>query len=212
MSEPFPPTDVALSDPSEDRAQRRFRALQELTEIGMELARDVQRQSREQGGEGAADLGLMFSRIARAVRQTVALEAKLDQDRQTRRDKVEAERAVETRLRGIRRRTRVVEIVERVVETESDAERLLDDLDERLEDADDSDFADRPIGELVARICRDLGVTPDWRLWEDEAWAIEALEASPPGAPGVGPPDAPPRPPWPTCPPRRKPPPDGIPN
>jgi hypothetical protein len=85
MTEMSAPTDVALGDPSADRAQRRFRALQELTEIGMELARDVQRQAREQAkeqaGDGAADFGLVFSRIARAVRQTVALEAKLDQDR-----------------------------------------------------------------------------------------------------------------------------------
>jgi hypothetical protein len=205
MAEMVAQTDVALTDPSEDRAQRRFRVLQELAEIGMELARDVQRRAREQAGDGAADLGLVFSRIARTVRQTVALEAKLDQDCQVRRDKADAERAVETRLRGIRRKTKVMEIVERVIETESDAERLLDDLGERLEDADDSDFADRPMGELVACICRDLGVTPDWKLWEDEVWAIEALKASPPDAPAAAPP-------WPTYHPRGKPPPDEIPN
>ena len=67
----------------------------------------------------------------------------------------------------------------KVVADESDAENLFYDLTERLEsDYDETDFADRPIGELVARICRDLGVTPDWSLWQDEAWAIEAREAS----------------------------------
>ncbi|HEV7385830.1 MAG TPA: hypothetical protein VGN89_13180 [Phenylobacterium sp.] len=216
MFEIVSPTEIALTDPSEDRAQRRFRVLQELAEIGMELARDVQRQAREQAREqdreSAADLGLVFSRIARAVRQTVALEAKLDQDRQARRDKADAERAVEVRLRGIRRKTKVMEIVERVIETESDGERLLDDLGERLEDADDRDFADRPIGELVARICRDLGVTPEWALWEDEAWAIEALNAPPQGAWDAAPRDAPPDPPWPAYHPHGKPPPDGISN
>jgi hypothetical protein len=30
-----------------------------------------------------------------------------------------------------------------------------------------------------ACICRDLGVTPDWSLWQDEAWAIEARGAQP---------------------------------
>jgi hypothetical protein len=80
----------------------------------------------------------------------------------------------------------------------------LADLDERLEDADDRDFVDRPIGELVAGICRDLGVTPDWSLWEDESWAIEALKAPAPDAPGAAPPD----PPWATFDPRGKPPPD----
>jgi hypothetical protein len=46
-----------------------------------------------------------------------------------------------------------------------------------------ADFADRPIGELVARICRDLGVTPDWGLFEDDDWAIEEARTRPPGSP-----------------------------
>jgi hypothetical protein len=138
----------------------------------------------------------MFARIARAVRQTVALEAKLYRDRQADHDKARAERAAETRLRGIRRKAKVIEIVERVVEGESDAERLLDDLDERLQDEDDADFADRPLGELVARICRDLGVTPDWSLWADEAWASEAR-----GGPAAPPDATPPPAAWPAHPP-----------
>ena len=64
---------------------------------------------------------------------------------------------------------------------DGDVERLLDDLDERLEDGcyDDA-LADAPIAELVARICDDLGVTPDWRIWDDEDWAIEHLKACTP--------------------------------
>ena len=175
-----------------------MQVLRELAELGMGLARTVQAQAVGQASDAStqdepalpawargADLGLMFARIARAVRQTVALEAKLYRDHQAGHDKVRAKRAVETRLRGIRRKAKVIEIVERVVERESDAERLLDDLDERLQDEDDADFADRPLGELVARICRDLGVTPDWSLWANEAWASEAR-----GDPAAPPPDA----------------------
>jgi hypothetical protein len=116
-------------------------------------------------------LGLVFARIARAVRQTFALEARLAEERRT------AEVATAAR-RVERRKTKVRTAVERVLDAEadeSDAENLFYDLTERLEtDYDDADFADRPIGELVARICRDLGVTPDWSLWQDEDWAIEA--------------------------------------
>ena len=167
--------------PSDDRAERHARVLRELTEIGMDLAREVRRQALEAGTDiPAADLALEFSRIARAVRQTVALEAKLAEDRQARADKTEASRVLDARVRGIRRKTRVIGLVERVLESESDGERLLDDLAERLEDENDTDFADAPIGELVARICRDLGVTPDWTLWDDEPWAIEAATASSP--------------------------------
>ncbi len=57
-------------------------------------------------------------------------------------------------------------------------------MHERLEDPDDeADFARRPIGELVARICQDLGVTPDWSLWEAEDWALGEAEAKLPGSP-----------------------------
>jgi hypothetical protein len=69
---------------------------------------------------------------------------------------------------------------------------LFEDLDERLGDGDEeADFADRPIGELVARICRDLGVTPDRSLWQDDDRAIEEAAAKAPGSPnGVNHPEA----------------------
>jgi hypothetical protein len=156
-----------------------------LGEIGLELARLVRRKAVEQAAanpDGAVDesLGLVFARIARAVRQTFALEARLAEERRTA-EAASAARRVE------RRKTKVRTAVERVLDAEpeeSDAENLFYDLTERLEtDYDDADITDRPIGELVARICRDLGVTPDWSLWQDEDWAIEArgITASPPG-------------------------------
>ncbi|MDB5464527.1 MAG: hypothetical protein JWP23_2916 [Phenylobacterium sp.] len=200
MDDTAPPTASMLTDPSqgraggcacggaEARAERHLRMLQELAEIGMDLARSVQRQAHGQAAtdHGAADLGLVFSRIARAVRQTVALEAKLAEDRQ----KTQAERApltVADRWRSARRKRQVKEIVAEAIGSEVgefDVERLFDDLDERLADGDEeADFAERPIGELVARICRDLGVTPDWSLWHDDDWAIEEAAAKAPGSP-----------------------------
>jgi CRISPR/Cas system CSM-associated protein Csm2 small subunit len=185
----LPPSDPAI-DAAEARAKLRFEVLGELTQIGMGLARDVGRQAAEPADPDAppVDLGLQFSRIARAVRQTVALEAKFDSEREARQAKAEADRAAETRLRGIRRKTRVGDIVERIIDEESDSERLIETLSERLEDADDTDFADRPLGEIVAAICRDLGVTVDWTLWEEQPWAAEALGAEGTDAP---PPDLP---------------------
>ena len=218
VTETLPSPDAAATCPALDRpgcacgspgdpTGRQMLMLQELAELGMDLARTVRARAVEQGPslEAGPDLGLMFSRIARAVRQTLALEAKLYQDRQARHDKARAERAVETRLRGIRRKAKAVEIVERVVEREPDAERLLDALDERLEDEDDTDFADRPLGELVARICRDLGVAPDWDLWADEDWAIEA-RGEPPAPPDAARPPAA----WPAHPPPDDPPSDEV--
>lgn len=185
MTTDHPSPDPQPDDSAEARTARHLRGLAELGEIGLELARLVRRKAVEQAAanpDGAVDesLGLVFARIARAVRQTFALEAKLAEDRRT------AEAATTAR-RVERRKTRVRTAVERVLDAEaeeSDAENLFYDLTERLEtDYDDADFAGRPIGELVARICRDLGVTPDWSLWQDEDWAIEArgTEPAPPG-------------------------------
>ncbi|HEV7385973.1 MAG TPA: hypothetical protein VGN89_13920, partial [Phenylobacterium sp.] len=224
MADPTSPAAPMLTDPSqgradgcvcgaaEARAERHLRLLEELAEIGMDLARTVQRQAHEQAAADldAAALGLVFSRIARAVRQTVALEARLAEDRQA---KTSAQIAGQTRARAARRQREVRAVVEQAIEAdadESDVENLLLDLEERLVDYDESDFSDRPIGELVARICRDLGVTPDWSLWEDEDWAIEEAAARPRGSPyaardpdpgsedrGGDPPDKPPpKHPW----------------
>jgi len=179
---------------AEARAQHRFEVLRELVEIGMELARDVRRQALEPAEPQSPpiDYSLRFGRIARAVRQTLALEEKFETERRERREKIERARVVDAQVRGTMRKLRVEEIVERVLESESDAERLTDHLHERLEDAEDADFADRPLGELVAGICRDLGVTIDWSVWTDETWGLEAAAAegahtarAPPGeAPG----------------------------
>jgi hypothetical protein len=208
-------SDIASTDPCEDRAEscarcsdvrvtdrteRHLRMLQELAEIGMDLARAVRRQALEQAAAEPAgidqtstieragttervggDLGLVFSRIARAVRQTVALESKIEEERRARDQRAEAEQAQRAatiaRERKARQKARVKRIVEQAIDAEadgSDREDLLGDLDERLEDADlDADLAERPIGEIVARICRDLGIPLDWSRWEDEAWALE---------------------------------------
>ncbi len=200
------------------RAAKRLQMLQELAEIGMDLARAVHRQALAEApaieaGEGAVahppaggDLGLVFSRIARAVRQTLALEARLEQERSAR-DRAAGQgpgrQGVEAKWRARRRRQEVSSFVEQLIEAESDrddVEHLLADLAERLDDDEDAGaLADRPIGELIAGICRDLGLTPDWSLWADEDWAAQAVTAGTPGPrpagsgppPGAGPAEAP---------------------
>ena len=86
---------------------------------------------------------------------------------------------------------RVSYIVEWIVESKSDSEHLIETLSERVEDADATDFADRPLGEIVAAICRDLGVAVDWTLWEDpalgrgSAWPRRGPNAPPPDLPAT---------------------------
>ncbi len=182
----------------EGRAERQLRLLRELAEIGMDIARAVRAEAlaREDAAvEGAAaparsrfagaDLGLVYSRVARAVRQTLALETRVSDEIETVR--VERERRRQT-ASEIARHDRQIDIrgfVAEAIEAEGDSsdwsetkvERLLNDLDERLEDGDyDDTLADAPIADLVARICFDLGLTPDWRIWNDQDWAIQYLK------------------------------------
>jgi hypothetical protein len=81
------------------------------------------------------------------------------------------------------RKMRVEGIVERVARSRlGDDDRALDRLMtqafERLGDDDIyGDVATRPVGELVALICRDLGLDPDWDSLAQEAWAREEIES-----------------------------------
>jgi hypothetical protein len=174
-----------------DLAGERLAMLHELAQIGMRLARGVEREA-EAPEAAAGDLALKFARIARAVRQTLALEARIEGELAARAREDAAQRAArlerETRARLAGRKTAIRCAVEQAIEAEADDhefEALFDHLEERLQDREDTDFLDRPVGELVARICRDLGVTANWSLWEDEDWAIAEGVTARPAGPGV---------------------------
>jgi hypothetical protein len=154
------------------RAERRLAMLAELAAIGMRLAREVERQAL--GEVLAGDPGLAFSRISRAVRQTLALEARLDAEAE-----VEVQRVSEARKRQeaarLREARKQKERVRRHVEDAiaanddgRDAEGLRLELDERLEDPDyEDELGGRPIGVIVAGICSLLGVNVDLRHFTD---------------------------------------------
>jgi hypothetical protein len=177
--------------PADARTERHLRMLQELAEIGMDLARGVRAQALDPAAEAAGgDFGLVFSRIARAVRQTLALETRIAQEQAARDEQRLAEETRRNRdavlRRGRARKNTVHEAVEQAVMAEAEGdelENLLSELDECLEDEDELDFADRPIGEQVARICRGLDIEPDWSLWKDEDWAIDEAAANAAEAP-----------------------------
>ena len=216
-----PSAQTAGSDPSPDRtetcdlfsdeavaaqAARHVRMLQELAEIGMNVARAVGRQIAAEpvaGAEPAAEPaggnpGLVLTRIARCVRQTVALEAKLTADYRAWVGKSAAERAaalVEQAERAAaaeaRRRERKKNQVERAAKTVIEGAARPEDYHPRLRDVkewlwdsdDDDDFADRPIGEIIAKICDDLHIPFDVVKWQDESWAREERWTKPPGSP-----------------------------
>ena len=185
------PADIAEPDAdapedAEARQERHRRILQELAEIGMQIARAVRDEAVAQtdGAEPsrglAADPGLTYSRIAKAVRLTLALETRLADGL----EKARVERA-RSHLAAIRQaadehQQDVRDYVAEAIEADGvehrmprpEVERLLDELDERLEAGEYDDMLDNaPTGELVARICQDLGVEIDWDLWDGQDWA-----------------------------------------
>ncbi|HZZ69059.1 MAG TPA: hypothetical protein VFE18_12880 [Phenylobacterium sp.] len=178
------------------RMERHLRLLQELAELGMRMARAVTEQVVAQGadegsdaGPGdsrlAGDPGMVFSRIARAVRLTLVLEAKLaeelaDKERIDRSEAVRRARAIAQapyREREEHLRRAVARAIRRDLH-DQDEETLFDTLNEEIDDwSRTPGFLDRPIGELAALICKDLGLTASPALWEHEAWALEEAAA-----------------------------------
>ena len=147
--------------------------LTRLAEIGMGIAEDAGRRSAAlvQGGEaGEPDAALAYARAARAVRLTIALQSRLLNDLAA----LDRDDHLAETSRVAKRRNRIHRVVERAIEAahddEEEVERLSMDAWERLTDEDDADLAGRPFDEVVARICEDLGLSP-----ECSAQALAAL-------------------------------------
>jgi len=192
-----------VNDPSRERRERHGRILTELADIGMNLARALERRAvalaeaaeaadtpvagaAEAAREDAGVMALAFSRVAKAVRQTLALEARLA-DRAAPPGlgpadpaAIEAEARARRRAGGDISRLAAADILERSIEAETEGaetERLLADLYERLRDDQDMEvFADRSVGEIVNAVRHDLGLPPDDTDWEAECEA-EAADA-----------------------------------
>jgi hypothetical protein len=163
--------DATEADPPRALVEAQLRMLTRLAEIGMEIAEvaGLQAKASLDGAVPSVDPGLTYARVARAVRMTIALQSRLLKELPA------LNRAlVEARRRRVRR------LVDQAIEAEHDdadeIERLSDEALEHLRDPDDlAELLNRPIHEVVALICKDLGLSPDW--------AMSAF--SPPGVSGV---------------------------
>ncbi|HWK45279.1 MAG TPA: hypothetical protein VNT30_11185, partial [Stellaceae bacterium] len=146
----------APSSESSERTERHLRMLQRLAEIGMELAEAVGRQALEQAKAASEpaetprqpgpDLGLVFTRLSRSVRQTVALEARIAEEPLTPRavsaaalDKQAERVALAETDRRHRRKAQVGRIVKQAINAELTGIKAYQrerELRERLEDED----------------------------------------------------------------------------
>ena len=159
--------------------------LKRLAEIGMELAEVLLARAAE-ADQSPAEATAALAKVARSVRQTMALDAKLAEGLRARNEAARAARLelqaradrerVNANLRLMCRKADVLDAIEIAIEDdapESDAERLYSDLYERLEDvSDEVGFADRPLGEVVAAIRQDLGFPVDPEELQDPDWLL----------------------------------------
>jgi hypothetical protein len=172
----------AASDPADwarPVLDRQLQVLGELAEIGLELARAVEAQAKQPEADVEAAV-LAYSRVARAVRQTVMLQSRLIRELQAE-ERGEADQAEAARARRAEVKARVSRILRRAIEAERDEpesdrperiERLKAEAAERLEDYFD-ELLERPVAEIIADICGDLGLSPDWRGLADDIAAAE---------------------------------------
>jgi hypothetical protein len=180
---------------------RKLAILSELAEAGLEIAlalktRIVETATLEPdpGCAGTcANLTRAFDRASRATRMAIALRDRLMKDEPP------AGQAERTAIRAARRERaeRVRRIVGRAIRAQFDDFHTRRDLDrhvsERLFDTDiTGELEGRSIGELVARICADLGIAPRWLEFAQEAWAQAEITERPPGSPYAAWPDLPP--------------------
>jgi hypothetical protein len=172
----------ALRPEAEERRARHLRMLAELADIGMELVQQVKRQALGKDASVRADPVLAFARLAKAVRQTVALEARLA-DGFARCKPVVPRGDVAVRSAAGPLKARVQRSVEAAIASRSDgdaAEALLLDMHEQLDDPEfEDELAEWPIGVVVASICRALRVKFDSTHFSDAEMGLdpEAMKA-----------------------------------
>ena len=188
--------------------ERQMAVLSRLTEIGMAVAEACGRRAvAEAAGEhsaGAADpgpdAGLVFARVARAVRLTIALQQRLMKDL----DALDKAQAHAERMRTVGRRLHLRDLVGEAARTlvearrkaegrlagdedaaEAEIELMTETAYERLTDAEDDDLDALSFDEAVASVCRDLGLAPD-RAARLMATVEPPLGRHAPAAPGLG--------------------------
>src|SRR5579862_904245 len=190
--------DPAVPESDEDRIERHLRMLRRMAEIGMDLLETVREQAQAEPPPDPVALGNAFARISRAVRQTMVLEAKIAEERRTRAAEAPRPTNYNPMLEAVERhrkedrmakvRARVAKAIQREAEA-NEVEDLAADLLERLDDDDiDAMLLTRPAGEIVARICKDLGLERPWRVWDGENQAAEDVEETDDGPAADSPP------------------------
>jgi hypothetical protein len=201
MFDTIPTPAETLSPRVETLREARLRRLERMGNIGLNVAEKLDWQvdfcAAYARFDGLSDekklvyarrideIGATFAKVSRAVSVAAAVEDRIDRGVEVFPDPAaQPRRDVKTDPAGAFKRAQLGEAVEQVISADEKAQYPRRQLDLRIrldrlmaEETQDLDrFLDRPLGEIVARISRDLGLEPDWDLW-DNAWSAEAETA-----------------------------------
>src|SRR5690606_11337510 len=149
--------------------------LAEVVDMSLTLARKLhERAMAAETDEEVQAAASAFHRISRSLRQTLALEARLERD--SRRDTVEADRRADDdrRERVKARKTLVGDVGSRLSWTEaerSDVGRLLVDLKRWCDEEafHEERFLEGPVEAVIERLKRDLGLRNPSPLAQEDA-------------------------------------------
>ena len=176
------------------RAAWRADVLKELVEAGMDMVREMRGAVSADG----PDMSLRFGRVAKAVRMSLALDARLSDEAgvaaEERVKACKADRAARIRDRKLDVHNAVRSCIEMdVAEGEQRRGMLPDDLAQEIDHDDllEEDYLTKSVSEIVAMICEHLDVPAYFNVFRFEDWAKEELSTRPPGsafANGVPPP------------------------
>ncbi|MDR6292095.1 hypothetical protein E9232_004633 [Inquilinus ginsengisoli] len=176
-------TEIQPVDPDREWTGWALGTLRELVDIDMRTARRIEvQQMATPIVPPPPDFALMQARIARAVRLSIAMTERIREAYRARKDERE-KAAVALRERRQRRRAQVARAVVAAVGGEASADAGLQaKLRESLTEAEtpDVELDTLPVDEIVRRICRRLGRSPDPALlpwaWDDADGDEEAPE------------------------------------
>jgi hypothetical protein len=160
-TQPAPAEPQTLSDQQAVDAQYYRQILHGLIDVGANLARQLPQQAE---ATPAPEIAVAFDRIARAVRRTIILARKVAEPAAA-----AAEHPDQRRAAARRRIIREVEDTIQRTTGDADAETLHAELLDRLDAPDlDDDIDNRPIADIIADICRDLGLAalPGTHPWK----------------------------------------------
>ena len=133
---------------------------------------------------------MAYARVARAVRMTILLQSRLIADLQSLEAKTaqaadaalsaKYQRALERPRLENAQKARLGRIVGRIAWAEDEnidrANRMEREAVERLEEDElYGDLLTRPFSEIVTRLCKDMGLEPDWPTSAEAAWAQAEL-------------------------------------